>query len=55
MRLRILLQAIAILLIIIFVYFSEVGSLIKLNKIYTKTGDTGDTALGNEARCLKIA
>ena len=29
------------------------GSLIKLNKIYTKTGDTGDTALGDGQRVLK--
>ena len=28
-------------------------SLIKLNKIYTKTGDGGDTALGNGERVLK--
>ena len=27
--------------------------MIKLNKIYTKTGDTGDTALGNGERVLK--
>ena len=27
--------------------------MIKLNKIYTKTGDTGDTALGNGQRVLK--
>ena len=27
--------------------------LIKLNKIYTKTGDSGDTALGNGERVLK--
>ncbi len=30
-----------------------VVSLIKLNKIYTKTGDRGDTALGNGERVLK--
>ena len=30
-----------------------VVSLIKLNKIYTKTGDGGDTALGNGERVLK--
>ena len=29
------------------------GRLIKLNKIYTKTGDGGDTALGNGDRVLK--
>ena len=28
-------------------------SLIRLNKIYTKTGDTGDTALGDGQRVLK--
>ena len=27
--------------------------MIKLNKIYTKTGDTGDTALGDGKRVLK--
>ena len=27
--------------------------MIKLNKIYTKTGDTGDTALGDGQRVLK--
>ena len=27
--------------------------LVKLNKIYTKTGDGGDTALGNGDRVLK--
>ena len=27
--------------------------MIKLNKIYTKTGDAGDTALGNGQRVLK--
>ena len=52
LRLRILLQAIAILLIFSFI-FLEVVSLIKLNKIYTKTGDGGDTALGNGERVLK--
>ena len=29
------------------------GRLVKLNKIYTKTGDGGDTALGNGQRVLK--
>ncbi len=29
------------------------GNLIKLNKIYTKTGDGGNTALGNGERVLK--
>ena len=33
----------------------EESSLIVLNKIYTKTGDSGETALGNGVRVAKHA
>ena len=58
MRYRIGAQFIAVVLIVIYVYSRRTGGLISmvvLNKIYTKTGDAGETALGNGARVAKHA
>ena len=42
---RIIAQAVAVLLIIVFVYFEKRGKMVVLNKIYTKKGDDGNTEL----------
>ena len=49
MRWRIGAQAVAVALILLYVYLRSQRSLHygRLNKIYTKTGDAGETALGN--------
>ena len=48
MRWRIIAQAVAVLLIIVFVYFEKKGKMVVLNKIYTKKGDDGNTELEME-------
>ena len=49
MRLRLLAQFVAVVLIVLFVWLAGAGAerMVVLNRIYTRTGDAGDTALGD--------
>ena len=56
MRWRIGAQVVAVLLILLFVWLrGREADMVVLNRIYTRTGDTGETALGNGARVAKHA